>query len=317
MLEPPIAISIVIPTWNRPNSLRLLVELISRENVTGDIEVVIVDDCSEEKNWKLLEDIRDFNKNVRLYRNSENIGMTRNWNKAVEYAKGQWIGFMCDDDMYKPDSIRRIRKYTSTVSKPSLILQNRSIGSEIEWIESGTVAAKRVALPPASGQFWHREITGKLGAFDERVKYCPDAEFWPRIAYHYPVLLVRDYLVIPYQHNTNYMWEIFRKPDFLEQVTLSIRLSSQWLLGERASDESLVQYQIDDGIWETLRTVLNNTFLKPGKMKNFPKYFYKFIQYSFLLNRKWVMVKTIVRLPILRFKEYLRPVAVKLKLVKI
>jgi len=317
MLEPPIAISIVIPTWNRPNSLRLLVELISRENVTGDIEVVIVDDCSEEKNWKLLEDIRDFNKNVRLYRNSENIGMTRNWNKAVEYAKGQWIGFMCDDDMYKPDSIRRIRKYTSTVSKPSLILQNRSIGSEIEWIESGTVAAKRVALPPASGQFWHREITGKLGAFDERVKYCPDAEFWPRIAYHYPVLLVRDYLVIPYQHNTNYMWEIFRKPDFLEQVTLSIRLSSQWLLGERASDESLVQYQIDDGIWETLRTVLNNTFLKPGKMKNFLKYFYKFIQYSFLLNRKWVMVKTIVRLPILRIKEYLRPVAVKLKLVKI
>lgn len=312
MLEFPIAISIVIPTWNRPNGLRRLVELISRENVTGDIEVVIVDDCSGEENWKLLEGIRDSNKNVRLYRNSENIGMTRNWNKAVEYAEGQWIGFMCDDDMYKPDSISRIRDYISLVSKPSLILQNGSIGSEIEWIESGTVAAQRVALPPASGQFWHREITGKLGAFDERVKYCPDAEFWLRVAYHYPVLLVRDYLVIPYQHNTNYMWEIFRKPDFLEQVTLSIRLSSRWLLGERASDESLVQYLIDDGIWETLRTVLNNTFLKPGKMKNFSKYFLTFIKYSFMLNRKWVMVITIIRLPILRIKEYFRPAAIKL-----
>lgn len=317
MLEFPIAISIVIPTWNRPNGLRRLVELISRENVTGDIEVVIVDDCSGEENWKLLEGIRDSNKNVRLYRNSENIGMTRNWNKAVEYAEGQWIGFMCDDDMYKPDSISRIRDYISLVSKPSLILQNGSIGSEIEWIESGTVAAQRVALPPASGQFWHREITGKLGAFDERVKYCPDAEFWLRVAYHYPVLLVRDYLVIPYQHNTNYMWEIFRKPDFLEQVTLSIRLSSRWLLGERASDESLVQYLIDDGIWETLRTVLNNTFLKPGKMKNFSKYFLTFIKYSFMLNRKWVMVITIIRLPILRIKEYFRPAAIKLKIVKI
>jgi len=112
------------------------------------------------------------------------------------------------------------------------------------------------------------------------------------------------------------MWEIFRKPDFLEQVTLSIRLSSQWLLGERASDESLIQYQVDDGIWETLRTVLNNTFLKPGKMKNFPKYFYKFIQYSFVLNRKFLMVKTISKLPILRIKEYLRPAAVKLKLLR-
>lgn len=315
MSEFQIAISIVIPTFNRPNSLRRLVELINRENVTGDIEVVIVDDCSEEKNWKLLEDIRDSNQNVRLYRNSENIGMTKNWNKAVEYAKGQWIGFMCDDDMYKPDSIRRIRAYISSVSRPSLILQNGSIGSEIEWLQAGVFAANRVALPPASGQFWHREITEKLGAFDARVKYCPDAEFWLRIAYHYPVLLVRDYLVIPYQHNTNYMWEIFRKPDFLEQVTLSIRLSSQWTLGEKASDESLVQYQVDDGIWETLRTVLNNTFLKPGKMKNFPKYFYKFIQYSFVLNRKWMMVKTIARLPILRIKEFLRPIALKLKLL--
>ena len=316
MPELPIKISIVIPTLNRPNSIRRLVELISRENGSGDIEIVIVDDCSDEKNWKILEDLRDLNRNVRLYRNAQNIGMTRNWNRAVECAKGKWIGFMCDDDMYKPDSIKRIRAYISSASKPSLILQNASISSEIEWIEPGSVAANRVALPPASGQFWHREITEKLGAFDERVKYCPDAEFWPRLAYHYHVMLVRDYLVIPYQHNTNYMWEIFRKPDFLEQVTLSIRLSSQWLLGERFSDESLVRYQIDDGIWETLRTVLNNTFLKPGKMQNFPRYFYEFIKCSFVLNRKWLMLRTIAKLPILRIKEHLRPIAITLRLKK-
>jgi glycosyltransferase involved in cell wall biosynthesis len=245
-------------------------------------------------------------RNVRLYRNSVNIGMTPNWNKAIEYARGQWIGFMCDDDMFKPDSIKRVRQLILTASRPCLILQNSSIGFDREWIEPGVAAANRVALPPASGQFWHREVTEKLGAFDERVKYCPDAEFWLRLAYHYPVLLVRDYLVIPYQHDTNYMWEAFRSPDFLEQVTLSTKLSSQWLLGESASDRKLVQYQIDDGIWETLRTVLNNTFLKRGKMKKFPRYFFEFIRYSFAMNRKWVMVKTIFRLPLLRAKELVR-----------
>jgi glycosyltransferase involved in cell wall biosynthesis len=314
--ERPVAISIVIPTWNRPDSLRRLVELINANNLAGDIEVVIVDDCSEAANWKLLEKIRDSNHNVRLYRNTTNLGMTKNWNKAVEYARGEWIGFMCDDDMYKPDAIERIHALISTAKKPCLILQNGSIRAEHEWIEPGVVAANRVALPPASGQFWHREVTEKLGGFDERVKYCPDAEFWLRLAYHYPVLLVKDYLVIPYQHDTNYMWEIFRKPDFIEQVTLSLRLSSQWLLGERASDQESVQYYIDDGIWETLRTVLNNTFLNRGKMKNFPKYLYKFIQYSFALNRKWLMFKTIAKLPVLRLKDYLRPTAIKLKLLK-
>jgi glycosyltransferase involved in cell wall biosynthesis len=295
--------------------LRKLVELINTNNNSANIEIVIVDDCSEISNWKLLENLRDSNHNVRLYKNTVNLGMTKNWNKAVEYAQGEWIGFMCDDDIYKPDAINIIHELISMVKKPCLILQNGYIQSKYEWIEQGVVAANLVKLPPASGQFWHREITDKLGVFDERIKYCPDAEFWLRIAYHYPVLLVRDYLVFPSQHDTNYMWEIFRKPDFIEQVTLSLRLSSQWLLGDKASDQSCVQHYIDDGIWETMRTVLNNTFLKRGKMKNFLKYFIQFIKYSFLLNRKRLMIRTIINLPILRLKDYLRPMAIKLNLL--
>lgn len=306
-IESPL-ISIVIPTWNRPALVARLVGLINTADAGEDLEIVVVDNDSTQENWTQLQKVASMHRNVRLYRNSVNIGMTSNWNKAIDYARGRWIGFMCDDDMLKPDSIKRVRQLISTASRPYLILQNSSINLDREWIEPGIVAANRVALPPASGQFWHREVTEKLGAFDERVKYCPDAEFWLRLAYHYPVLLVRDYLVIPYQHDTNYMWEAFRSPDFLEQVTLSIRLSSQWLLGESALDQKLVQYQIDDGIWETLRTVLNNTFLKRGKMRNFPRYFFEFIRYSFAMNRKWVMVKTISRLPLLRTKELVRTV---------
>lgn len=304
-IESPL-ISIVIPTWNRPALVARLVGIINAADAGEDLEIVVVDNDSKQENWTQLQSVASMHRNVRLYRNSVNIGMTPNWNKAIEYARGQWIGFMCDDDMFKPDSIKRVRQLILTASRPCLILQNSSIGFDREWIEPGVAAANRVALPPASGQFWHREVTEKLGAFDERVKYCPDAEFWLRLAYHYPVLLVRDYLVIPYQHDTNYMWEAFRSPDFLEQVKLSTKLSSQWLLGESASDRKLVQYQIDDGIWETLRTVLNNTFLKRGKMKNFPRYFFEFIRYSFAMNRKWVMVKTIFRLPLLRAKELVR-----------
>jgi len=311
-----ILISIVIPTWNRPISLHQLVAVINQNNLYEDIEIVIVDDCSELANWKLLEKIRDSHSNVKIFRNTSNLGMTKNWNKAVEYAQGEWIGFMCDDDIYKPDAINKIHELISNVKKPCMILQNGFIQSKHQWIEHGVLAANLVKLPPASGQFWHREITDKLGGYDERIKYCPDAEFWLRIAYHYPVLLVRDYLVISSQHDTNYMWEIFRKPDFIEQVTLSLRLSSKWLLGDKASDATCVQHYIDDGIWETMRTVLNNTFLKRGNMKNFPKYFIKFIKYSFLLNRKRLMIKTIAKLPVLRLKDFLRPMAIKLNMLQ-
>ena len=301
-------ISIAIPTWNRPALVDRLVGRINDTDGGEDLEIVIVDNDSNQENWTQLQQLASLHKNVRLFRNPINLGMTPNWNKAIEHARGQWIGFMCDDDMLKPDSILRIRELIASTTKPCLILQNSSINSVSEWVEPGTEAAKRVALPPASGQFWHREVTEKLGAFNERIKYCPDAEFWARLAYHYPVLLVKNYFVISYQHDTNYMWEAFRSPDFLEQVILSVRLSAKWLLGEKASDWKLVQYQIDDGIWETLRTVLNNTFLKRGKMKNFSRYFVEFIRYSFAMNRKWIMIKTISRLPLLRVKEFMRSI---------
>ena len=299
-------ISIVIPTWNRPALVARLVGLINDTDAGADLEIVVVDNDSTQENWTQLQQTAAKYKNMRLYRNSVNIGMTPNWNKAIEYAKGQWICFMCDDDMFKSDSISRMREIIDVAPSPCLVLQNLGVVGESDWLESGIQANSKISLPPASGQFWHRELTDKLGGFDERIKYCPDAEFWARLAYHYPVFRVREYLVISYQHDTNYMWEAFRSSDFLEQVELSIRLSSQYSLEEKSADAKLVQKIVDDGMWETLRTVLNNTFLRQGKMKNFAFYFFEFIKISIRTRRVGLMLKTIYRLPIIRAKEILR-----------
>lgn len=304
-IESPL-ISIVIPTWNRPALVARLVGLINAADVGGDLEIVVVDNDSKQENWMQLQQVASTHKNVRLYRNSVNIGMTPNWNKAIEYARGEWIGFMCDDDMFKPDSIARIRAIIRVAPRPCLILQNSGVVGDSDWLEPGVQATRRISLPPASGQFWHRELTDKLGRFDERIKYCPDAEFWPRLAYHYPVLRIREYLVIPYQHDTNYMWEAFHSSDFLEQVELSIRLSARYALEGEFHDAGSIQEIVDDGIWETLRTVLNNTFLRQGKMKNFGLYFFEFVRISIRIHRVRAMLKTIFSLPIKRAKELAR-----------
>jgi len=299
-------ISIVIPTWNRPDLVARLVQEIDTSDAGVDLEIVIVDNNSEQANWNKLQQLASCSSRISLYRNPENVGMTKNWNKGIMYARGEWIGMICDDDRLKLDSIGRVRRLISTCTESCLILQNFSINSDIEWIEAGVYASKRVGLPPASGQFWHRNITKTLGGFDERIKYCPDAEFWLRVAFHYPVLMVRDYLIVPIQHDTNYMWEAFRSSDFLEQVTVSIELSAQWVLDKNELSQEAIQLLIDDGIWETLRTVLNNTFLLGGKMKYFQNYLVEFIRYSLLLSRKKLMVKTILQLPILRVKDLMR-----------
>jgi len=101
-------ISIVIPTWNRPTLVARLVGAINAADDQDDLDIVVVDNDSEDKKWTQLQQVAASHKNVRLYRNPFNIGMTPNWNKAIEYARGEWVVFMCDDDMFMPDSIERI-----------------------------------------------------------------------------------------------------------------------------------------------------------------------------------------------------------------
>lgn len=80
-------ISILIPTWNRPESLSVLVARINSFQF-NDLEIIIVDNKSKEGNWLKLKNLAILNENMRLYQNASNIGMTPNWNKAIEYAKG-------------------------------------------------------------------------------------------------------------------------------------------------------------------------------------------------------------------------------------
>lgn len=308
-----IHISFVIPTWNRPYEVRGLVENIIQQNSIhdDDFEIIVVDDNSSAENWKIYKELLSF-RNLKLFRNSTNLGLTKNWNLALRQANGQWICFIHDDDILKEDAVSRIRSYISNLKRPGLIIQNSHISTNVEFTEPGMTAAKRVGLPPASGQVWHRLISEKIGLFDERIKYCPDAEFWQRIAFHYPTIIVREYWIKPIQHDNNYMWQIFKKNDFLEQVELSIRISSNWTIPVDRKDQD-IEYMVKDGIWETLRTVLNNTFIKRGEMKNFIPYLIQFIKISSHLNRKIEMTKTILYLPLLRIKDFLRPIKKRLE----
>ena len=305
--DPNVTLTIAIATRNRPRLLENLVNQIISEGSADDLEVVIVDDASTIENWILVEKISLISKNIKIYRNEQKIGLTSNWNKVISYAGGKWICFMCDDDMFKSGAIDRIRNIISSEPNPCLILQNSAIERNSEWLTPGAGAARKVALPPASGQIWHRDLTDKLGFYDERIKYCPDAEFWPRLAFHYPVLLVKEYFVIPYQHDTNMMWEHLDNSDFLEQIKLSLKITATWILGQDYNDTKKLREFVDVGIWETLRTTINNTFLVQGRMRNFALYFFEFIKYSIKTQRKSLMILTILKLPILRVKDLLRP----------
>ncbi|MGZ3749514.1 MAG: glycosyltransferase family 2 protein, partial [Pseudobdellovibrionaceae bacterium] len=91
-------VSIIIPTFNRASFLVEAIESALAQDY-GDLEVVISDNASTDYTSEVAQ---YFSKDprVKYFRNAENIGMVKNWHKAVfEYATGAWFLILSDDDI--------------------------------------------------------------------------------------------------------------------------------------------------------------------------------------------------------------------------
>ena len=97
-------VSVVIPTRNRAEVLKThaLPSALAQRDV--DVEVVVVDDGSDEDDRRAMENLTD--SRVRVVRHATREGQSRARNTGIEAARGEWIAFLDDDDLWSPDKLR-------------------------------------------------------------------------------------------------------------------------------------------------------------------------------------------------------------------
>src|SRR3954447_24585483 len=93
----PVEVSVVIPTRNRADRLPLtLAGVLAQREI--ELEVVIVDDGSDPDAaaaYRKLEGDR-----VRVLRHERSRGAARARNSGIEAARGEWVAFLDDDDLW-------------------------------------------------------------------------------------------------------------------------------------------------------------------------------------------------------------------------
>lgn len=93
-------VSILIPVYNRVNLVGETID--SAINQTyKNIEIIIVDNCSNDGTWELLKQYVLIDNRIRIFRNDENIGPVRNWKRCVSEAKGDFAKLLFSDDLIK------------------------------------------------------------------------------------------------------------------------------------------------------------------------------------------------------------------------
>lgn len=116
-------VTIAIPTYKRPELLKLALDSALNQIDYSDFEVIVVDndptrDCETEKLIATYQECR-----LSYYKNSDNIGMFGNWNRCIELAKGEYFTNLNDDDLLHPNYLEKVMQIISSDGHNALFVR--------------------------------------------------------------------------------------------------------------------------------------------------------------------------------------------------
>jgi glycosyltransferase involved in cell wall biosynthesis len=109
-------ISIIMSVFNSEETLNNSIESILGQSFR-DFEFLILDDCSTDKSFKIADKYRVKDKRIKLYRNEENLGLTKSLNILLENSKGDYIARQDSDDISRN---KRLEAQLSFIKKFNL-----------------------------------------------------------------------------------------------------------------------------------------------------------------------------------------------------
>ncbi len=90
--------SIMVPVFNRRPLLGDCLKS-ALAQTCRDLEVVVVDNASTDGTWEVCREFAGIDSRVRIFRNSENIGPVRNWQRCFREAQGRYGKLLFSDDV--------------------------------------------------------------------------------------------------------------------------------------------------------------------------------------------------------------------------
>ena len=121
-----VLISVIIPSYNRANTVGQTIESIINQQVDADIEIVIGDDCSTDNAREILLQYKEkYPDIIRLFFWEENMGLGANWASCVKECCGKYI-CNCDNDDYwhNPNKLQLQLDYMEAHPESNVLITN-------------------------------------------------------------------------------------------------------------------------------------------------------------------------------------------------
>ena len=96
-----IKVSILMPVYNQQE---LVIRALDSMPKRDDVEIIVCDDGSTDNTWNVLQDYVKKYKDIRLYKNKTNKGVSYTLNRLMDLANGEYFELMGSDDYFYTDN---------------------------------------------------------------------------------------------------------------------------------------------------------------------------------------------------------------------
>jgi len=174
-------ISLIVSTYNRSNLLKKTIKSVLAQSFK-DIELIVVDDCSTDDTEQV---VKGFGNNIRYLKTNKNSGSdSKPKNLGIQKANGEYIAFLDDDDIYRPDALKILYKYAKTgadITYGDYLIENNGKmekGWSLPFSASRLSQMNYIAM---SVVLIKREKLLEVGGFDEQIHKFKDWNLWIRM----------------------------------------------------------------------------------------------------------------------------------------
>jgi glycosyltransferase involved in cell wall biosynthesis len=191
-------VSVCIPAYNNADFIGNTLQSVLNQTYQN-IEIIVTDDRSPDDTVSVTKRFSD--PRIRVFENGANLGIGKNWNQALSYAKGKYIKLMGADDLIYRECLERQVAVLEDPANQAAVLAvcNTDVINDSGKIvlrrrfrfQQGLASGKKLIRncvrwganligEPVVGLF-KRDVLAQSGMYDSSNPYMLDIIFWAEL----------------------------------------------------------------------------------------------------------------------------------------